>query len=123
MVSNSAEILVKRYYSISNELITLSVSDSRIFRQGLELLNGVNNIIRKNGIIDFHQKLNPEFLAKAKNVISLLKKKSVSDSLHELLVWGEGELELLHRETVGDYLANHLKQEVKKLSLDKITDR
>jgi hypothetical protein len=103
----SARPLVRMYYDFSDELIAHTLSDSRLYRLGIQLLEGSGRFIRRNPLSYLNKNPDPEVMSTAQRWLSLLKQKKLSKPLKKAITWGEGQLKLLKTIPLKEYLMLH----------------
>jgi hypothetical protein len=108
--SPAARELTRRYYQFNQQFLELALSDSRIYRLGLELIDKSHRFIAKNRDGYLSQTLEADFISKAGNLLALLKKKKTSKPFKAMVTWAETQLKLLKKKPLMDFLL-HLEKE------------
>jgi hypothetical protein len=108
--SPAAHELTRSYYQFNHQFLELALSDSRIYRLGLELMNNSHRLITKNRDGLLSQTLDTDMISKAGDLIALLKEKKTSESFKAAVTWAEAQLKLLKKTSLIDFLLNLDKQ-------------
>lgn len=104
--SPAAQKLTRSYYRFNDQFLELALSDSRIYRLGIELINKSHRFIAKNKDGLLSQALDADMIAKARDLIALLKKKKTSEPFRAAVTWAEAQLNLLKKTALIDFLLN-----------------
>lgn len=102
--SPTTKKLTRNYYRFNDQFLELALSDSRIYRLGLELIDKSHRFINKNRDGYLSQKLDADMISKAADLIALLKAKKISKPFNELVTWAETQLKLLKKTSLFDFL-------------------
>ncbi len=108
--SPAAQKLTRSYYQFNEQFLELALSDSRIYRLGIELINKSHRFIAKNKDGLLSQTLDADMIAKARDLLALLKKKKTSEPFKAVVIWAEAQLNLLKKTPLIDFLLNLEKQ-------------
>jgi len=109
--SPAAQKLTRDYYRFSDQFLELALSDSRIYRLGIELIIKSHRFIAKNKDGYLSQTLEADIISKAGQLIALLKNKKTSKPFKVLITWAETQLKLLKKMSLLDYLFKHFERE------------
>ena len=110
--SPAAGKLTQLYYRLSGEFVNLSNHDSRILRLGRQLVNDSYLLVKENLAAVLNKSLEKTTLAKAGQLLALLKEKNLSAAFRNMVLWAEKQLDFLGRATIGGYLSHHLDREM-----------
>lgn len=106
--SAATQGLVQSYYKLSDEMTRINMSDSRIFRLSNELMGRLDKLLsRGDGHALLTRKLDSITVAKAGQLIRLLKQKKLSPRLRHLVQWGAEQLRRLNNPSIGDILIRY----------------
>jgi hypothetical protein len=108
--SPAAQKLTRSYYRFNDQFLELALSDSRIYRWGIELINKSHGFIAKNKDGYLSQALDADMISKAGDLLALLKEKKISKPFKALVTWAEMQLKLLKKTSLIDFLL-HLEME------------
>jgi hypothetical protein len=104
--SPTVQELTRSYYQFNQQFLELALSDSRIYRLGLELIYDSHCFIAKNKNDYLSQALDADIISKARDLIALLKEKKTSEPFKAAVIWAEGQLKLLKKMPLFDFLLN-----------------
>lgn len=102
--SPAGQRLTRDYYRFNRQFLELSLSDSRIYRLGLELIYDAHRFIAKNKNDYLSQPLEADMISKARELIALLKEKKTSESFKAAVIWAETRLKSLEKMSLLDFL-------------------
>ena len=114
--SNSTKDLVEHYYKLSGEMVSLSLSDSRIYRLSLKIMSDLNKLSVAGKGIKLKMKLDDGMILGIKTLIVLLKEKQLSKSMLAIVEWGERQIRLIETGSIDHYLFRHADREIKVLN-------
>jgi hypothetical protein len=117
--SPAAQKLTRGYYRFNEQFLELALSDSRIYRLGLELINKSHRFIAKNRDGYLSQTLETDIISKAGDLIVLLKNKKTSKPFKAMVTWAETQLKLLKKMPLMDYLLKHLDKEYLRNTMER----
>jgi polysaccharide biosynthesis protein PslG len=109
--SPAAQELTRIYYQFNQQFLKLALSDSRIYRLGIELINKSHRLITKNRDRLLSQTLGTDMVSKAGDLLALLKEKKTSEPFKAAVTWAEAQLKLLKKMSLMDYLLKHFQRE------------
>ena len=114
--STATENLVRSYYALGDEMVKVSMSDSRIFSLSTDLIGKLDELLTKgDGHSLFRQKLDRKTILKATQLIILLKEKELSPALSNLVRWGEAQLEHIKNRSIRDIFIRHTEEKSSKI--------
>lgn len=100
------------YYALGNEMLELSLKDSRIYRLGSELVENTGRLMIRDGLAFATQKTDTQLINQLESLGALLEGKDLSPSFRRLVLWGQEQLPKLKQDSIMHYLSHHLNREI-----------
>jgi Glycosyl hydrolases family 39 len=118
----AARNVVRLYYDISDEMILISFSDSRLLNLATKLVNDSGYFIDRNRDTYLTRMVDPAVIDSAQKFLQLMNEKSTSPTLRQVITWGKKQMGYIKTMPLADYFRLHLSKEVNEsMERQKIT--